>query len=62
MIGAGGWGEDGLPEMAVDDSGALTGHLLSELLLVIVHQVGIGDNDVGNLDLPAVGNGTGTCS
>lgn len=54
----GGW--EGLPKASKDHSLVLFGHLLSEHSLVIVHQVWVCDYHIGDIDLPAVRNGTGS--
>lgn len=45
-----------LPKVALDDGGVLSGHLSCEVGLVVVHKVGVRDDDQRGLNLKGVSN------
>ena len=48
------------PKLALKDNRVLSSHLSGEFRLVVVHEIGIGDNDQGDFRLQSVGNGAGS--
>lgn len=47
--------------MSLDNGRVFLSHGSGELGLVIVHEIRIGYNDLGNLDFESVGNGSSAC-